>query len=113
MYCKHNMQSFKLLLTQYTTVYDSSPNILVKLHVHASNIHVILRDPGTARGDDVMLLDEQFIFGQKFTSKADKPLATYSYQTSSRSLRKIFFQPISRTEFRFSENKSVARAVYS
>ena len=45
------------------------------------------------------------IFRQKFTSKADKPLATYSYQTSSRSVRKIFFRSISETEFWFGKNK--------
>ena len=44
------------------------------------------------------------IFGWKFTSRADKPLGTYSYWTSTRSVwipspwlvRKVFFWPISK-----------------
>ena len=42
----------------------------------------ILGDPGaTGRNDAID------IFGRKFTSRAEEPLGTYSYRTSSRSAR--------------------------
>ena len=49
------------------------------MQVHVTyTVHVILRDPGAARGDDVILSDERYFQTKVITSRADKSLATYT-----------------------------------
>ena len=55
---------------------------------YANHIYPILGDPGATSQDDAIN-----IFGRKFTSRAEEPLGTYSYRTSSRSGRILNFLP--------------------
>ena len=47
-----------------------------------------LGEPGTASRDNAIYSGDN-VFGRKFTLTAVKPLGTYSYLTSSRSVRKL------------------------